>query len=469
MDIIEKYKPKSVDELVCNKRQTLTLLNWLKNYEEKTNSLFADDNKKSKKGSKLTPDDGSCMIITGCHGVGKTASVEIAIKDAGYIVQKIRSSMLTDDSNKDTFDVVSLLNDKEIKYVRVIDELESVSSPQDKGQILALIKKNNDIRKSPVIIVSNNQHNKLLTEIKKIACELKFYKPSETDMKIIMSKVAKGEGIRFKSIDVVQEILDRSQSDIRKMLYVLRDLKKISCDKHITKETVTNYFDNTKSKDLDFNLFDSARKLLYDYSGIQDCLTYFDSQTVLLPLMIHQYYTDVVTSNFDDEEEQFKIVNDIAESLSIGDVVENLIYGDQNWKAREVHGFFTCVYTSYRMCTGRSYEEPNMTSFDFPKDLNKTSIKKINKRNIDNTNKCIINKDIIDYIYICKIVKQLIKQNKIEECSRLLKPHGIKLEHIESLLKIEKIQYKNDPITGRSTKMVLTSKQKKELISYLED
>jgi hypothetical protein len=96
----------------------------------------------------------------------------------------------------------------------------------------------------------------------------------------------------------------------------------------------------------------------------------------------------------------------------------------------------------------------------FTTDLNKTSIKKINKKNINNTNRCFDNMNIFDYIYINKIIRELINQEKIEECVKLMIGYNIKLEHIESLLKIDKI---------KNTKTSLTSKQKKKFIKYLEE
>lgn len=66
--------------------------------------------------------------------------------------------------------------------------------------------------------------------------------------------------------------------------------------------------------------------------------------------------------------------------------------------------------------------------------------------------------NIQDYIYINKIVRKLIDNNEIERCVELVRDYGAKLEHIESLLKIDKI---------KNTKTSLSSKQKKEFMKYL--
>jgi hypothetical protein len=152
------------------------------------------------------------------------------------------------------------------------------------------------------------------------------------------------------------------------------------------------------------------------------------------------------------------VIKKVGESVSTGDVVENYIYGDQSWEMQEIHGFHTCAATSYYL--SEKMESSLEVDLTFTTDLNKTSIKKINKKNINKTNRCFKNMNIFDYIYINKIIRKLIDDNKIEECVYLMKDYGVKLEHIESLLKIDKI---------KNTKTALTSKQKKEFKKYLPD
>ncbi|AYV82145.1 MAG: replication factor C large subunit, partial [Homavirus sp.] len=107
----------------------------------------------------------------------------------------------------------------------------------------------------------------------------------------------------------------------------------------------------------------------------------------------------------------------------------------------------------------------------FTTDLNKTSIKKINKKNINNTNKCFKDMNIFDYIYINKIIRKLIENGNIKECVEILKEYDIKLEHIESLLKIDKIETTKSIGLKKSEKLKtnLSSKQKKEFSKYLKN
>jgi len=197
---------------------------------------------------------------------------------------------------------------------------------------------------------------------------------------------------------------------------------------------------------------------LFRYKNINDCLRYYETEKVLLPLMVHQNYISCVFKNFTNTVDKFNIINTISKSLSYGDVIENYIYGDQNWDMQEIHGFYSCVISSYYL-DKQLKKDPENINLIFTTDLNKTSIKKINKKNINNTNKCFENMNIIDYIYINKIIRNLIDKGKIFECVSMIKGYNnIKLEHIESLLKIDKIEH---------TKTSLSSKKKKEFLKYL--
>ena len=97
--------------------------------------------------------------------------------------------------------------------------------------------------------------------------------------------------------------------------------------------------------------------------------------------------------------------------ISKGDVIENYIYGDQNWDLQNIHGFYTCVLPSFYICENIK-KNNDYIPIKFPLDLNRTSIRKINIKNINNANKYMPNMRISDYIYINK----LITKNSDSQC-----------------------------------------------------
>lgn len=461
----EKYSPKKIDDLISNKQSVNQICTWLKSF--KKNRKNSRKNKSSKVANKRN-NNVPCMIVTGSHGVGKTVSVDVILKEYGYRIQTINFDEMKNSKKDYKKNITKIINsssivddiitNKPMKKAIVIDELESITSTTDKNCILSLQKANDAEWYCPIIFISNNQHNKLLSEIKKSSVEIKMFKPWDSDMKKILIKIAKEEKMKMKQ-DVINIIINHCQSDIRQLLSTLQDIKN-TYGTSITLKMINEYCKLSKRKDMDIDLFMATDKLLHDYQGIDDCLRYYEQEKVLSSLMIHQNYIKTVIANRDNNDELYDICEKVSDALSLGDVIENYIYGEQNWDMQTIHGFYTCSVTSYYLCKDID-EYIDRPQLDFTGDLNKTSIKKINKKNIGNTNKCFNDMNIMDYIYINKILRSSINDDNIKECVKNnFVGYNMKLENIESLLKIDKI---------KNTKTSLTSKQKKEFSKYLEN
>jgi len=470
----DKYRPTQIKELVSNSKSVRTIVSWLDNYEKNKKKISRNTDSKKKrvranKGSnndkKKRMDYCSSIIITGTHGVGKTVSLNVILDEKNYSIMKINLNNINTKNSKDSINnsmnrsnILNIMDGtKNKKQVIVIDEIEAITSSTEKNHILSLQRNNDNEWIYPIIFISNTHHNKLFSEIKKYAFEVKFYEPYKDDMKIILTNIAISESMRFQNQDTINMVIKYSQNDIRRLIYILQDLKYAYDKIVITDEMAEIQCETSKCKDIDYDLYNATDGLLYGYSTVDNCLRYYETEKVLLPLMIHQHYPTCIINNFSDKDEQYELAKEISESLSYGDVVENLIYGDQSWNMQEIHGFYTCVNTSFNL-SNKLIDEPNKCKLKFATDLNKTSIKNINKKNINNANKCFGSMNVMDFTHINNIMRKLINEDRINDCLELFKGYDIKLEHIESLLKIDKIKNK---------KVVLTSKQKKEIIKNL--
>ena len=521
----EKYAPKTINELVGNDRAVKGIVNWINSFEE--NKKNQSKNKKNKKKipkiklSKLIDlDDAeageeeedmireidefdgdenysefdkycdmdtdytyakaksakanqpkSCLIVTGNHGSGKTCVVHTILNSLGYVIQVINFGKIKTNKNiKEVIENIMVSTDilnmidgkKSSKIAIVVDELESITSSTGKNCIIALLRNNEINWLYPIIFISNNQHNKLLSDIKKNSLEIKMWPPYPSELLTILRRIIVKEninisGIQYNNYKVAYSIIDHVQRDFRRLILTLHDLKYAYGDRLISQTMVDEYCKSSKKKDEDFDLFKATDFLLQRYNNIEDSIRYYETEKVLLPLMIHQNYIDILNQKCDDMDLKFKLAHEISGLLSEGDVIENYIYGDQNWDINEVHGFYTCTAPSYLLCSNLEEQQIKLV---FPADLNKASIGKINKKNIINAGKCFKNKNIHDYIYINLIVRNLIAEGRMNECVDLLEGYGVRLAGIESLLKVDKI---------KSSKTNLTSKQRKELSSFLNE
>jgi DNA polymerase III delta prime subunit len=408
------------------------------------------------------------MIITGSHGFGKTVSIDVILKELDYNIhyldiKKIKlckdiSSIVT--KSMISPNILSIMSNAEVKqHIIVVDNLESITSSTEKASILNLQKMNDLNWYCPIIFISNNRHNKLLSDIKKFSHEVKFYPPYASNLRDILLKIATNESIQFENGFVVDKIINYSQGDIRQLIFILYDLKYAhNVNKTITLKSIQEYGASLNMRDIDIDLFKATNKLLQNYKNVNTCMSLYETEKVLLPLMMQQNYPECIIQNYDDNDDRYMLCQTVSDSLSMGDITENYIYGEQNWSMQDIHGIFTCVIPSYYINMNDKNKRTEFSS-SFPVDLNKTSIKSINKKNIVNTDQCLKNMNIFDYMFVSKIIYNYIVNNNIEECIKLLLGYNIEMEYIESLLKINKI---------RSNKSCLTMKQKKEFVNYIE-
>jgi hypothetical protein len=94
-----------------------------------------------------------------------------------------------------------------------------------------------------------------------------------------------------------------------------------------------------------------------------------------MPLMIHENYHEYIK-----QEHYYKIID----IMSKADLLENYIHGEQNWDLLEIHGYKSCAIPSYYINKYRNNNTTNKICFAI--DLNRTSVKKMNKKNINKTN-----------------------------------------------------------------------------------
>ena len=487
---MDKYQPKSLSDIIGNKTQILQIKEWLNKYNENKEKTLKDPKKRKKKSiiipenicdeiDEITTDDipiddtndkdditysqkynntgpRSCMIIIGDHGVGKTCTVNATLNNLGYTVQTINLTKIG--SNKNILENVEkimkhdnildhLNNNVSSKIVIIVDEIESASSPVEKNFILTLLKKNEEKWYYPIIFISNGAHSKLTTLLKKTSNVIYFGKPSDENLMLYFLNICKNENMHFEKQENAIKLIEHSQRDYRRLLLILQDLKSTHGTKLINDVNIEEYCNISKSKDIDIDIYKATSNMILKYENIDECLRLYEGEKVIIPLVMHQNYIKCITNYhpkiniINKTNNIFLLANTIAMSMAQGDLIENYIYSDQNWDMQEVHGFLTCVNPSFKLSNRKLKISENYLSIalNFPIDLNRTSIKRINKRNVINSNMCLKNAEIKDFIYANRLIRKLLDNNKLDACANLFKGYNAKVENIESILKIDKI------------------------------
>ena len=387
-----KYIPKEPTDIIGNKDNIIFIQDWLSNFK---NSNF------------------SSIIISGHHGVGKTIAIKTILEYLNYDIKYLSSYNLKNIKKiNEIINMNSYFCENNNNFAIIIDDFDTITLTSKKNLIFQLFKDNQDKKYFPIIFLTNEQHSKLISNIKKSCPELKFQYPELHELIAYVKKICNNENIIIKNDKLVDNIIKYSQMDIRKLLLILEDLKLTYNNKEINENEWNYYILSSKKKNINIGLYESTRKIFDKYTNISKNIELYETEKVLLPLMIFENYAkNLLLRQIPSNTELYEIMYKVSDYISIGDNVETNIYTDQNWYLQKLHGFYTCVETSYYI---NKYPRKNSNTYvlNFSTDLNKTSLKNINKRNINNIQILLENKNLSDIMYLNKIINNDINNNK---------------------------------------------------------
>jgi DNA polymerase III delta prime subunit len=444
---IDKYSPKNMTDLIINETNAHKLATWIKTYGKYPVKKKARDAKNIN--------DFTNIIITGPRGVGKSCTVDTVVKSLGMVPieldinnidKKLFSSKTSDTNYKlmknlcDKKNVKSqLVGDKSNGNVIVVDNIDTISSTNNKAVVTQIQKINNLHKIIPLILISSNQHNKFISDLKKVSYNMPFYPPKKWELHDIILKICKQEKIGINKADkfVIESIITCSQNDIRRLITILYEINQLYNTKPITKKMITNLTNIMQNKDMYLDLYTASNKLMCSYKNIDECLKLFESDKVTMPLMIHENYNRVLSKSCTDKSTRTAITDNIVDLISMGDVIDNMTYSGQSWDLQEIYGHYTCTIPSYLISS--NCEPCDYIKLEYPDDFNKTSIKKINRKNIINTTSNFMTMDITDYVYLGKIMNHYIENDDVDKCVKIMKDYDLTNDDIHSLLKIDKI------------------------------
>lgn len=442
----ERYKPRSVKDLIGNSNNVLKFNNWIKNF----------DNQENKS-----------IVILGYHGIGKNIITKIVLEENDYYYKWLDYK---DEKAKNLFDDIAncfkgntldifFSNSNKKKFALVINDIDKITLKNEKSRIKDLIKLNNNDKLFPIIFISNMQHNKLLTDILESSDIIKLNQPEDSEMLVFLNKIVSKEDIRLKDEKVKKRILKFVQSDIRRLISVLYDLKSTFEDDDIDVESFKLFMNNSFKKNKDTSLFEASKELIENYKDINTSLSHYKVDKVLVPLTIHENFFKSLFKKAKNNEMLIDGLKHVADSISIGDVIETNIYTDQNWFLHDIHGFYTCGRTSYHINKNMNEKTSLNYEMKFSSDLNQTSLKNINKKQITNLQKIFPYKSFNDIVNINKIIYNLVKESKMYEVYKIMKDYDTNVKTIETLIKIDKTL----------PKLVVSQKCKKLFNNYVKN
>lgn len=451
---INKYKPTNINQIIGNLPQIKKFKDWLCN---------------------LSSTKNQSIIISGNQGLGKTQTIKLILDELGFIPRIINPNEIKDHRIYDDFNdyynfansiytKINLSEQKHKKIALIFDETENITLTSEKKYIMDIYKENNKSKSFPLIFISNNQHSKLLNDLKKGCVEVVFIIPPISELKQLVKKISLMENITWESEHLIEKLIIFSQNDIRRLISLLQELSYHLTLGKVTEDSINEFIDKSRKKNIDIGLFDSTKRILNNYLDYETTIKLYESEKVLLPLMIHEnYLKKILNKSKDSWSNIISNIVKVSDSISKGDNIETSIYTDQNWYLQNIHGFYTCINTSFWINKSKSNNnyKINSENIKFSSDLNKTSLKNINRKNIINLSKIINNKSNQEILMLNRICNHLIQENREDELIRILNGYNkdISIKEIELCLKIDKTIEFN----------TLTSKDKKKIIKQIKN
>jgi hypothetical protein len=372
------------------------------------------------------PNEHLGLIISGGIGTGKNTIVKNSIKKSGW---KYHMLYLENDKSWEFFsNFITGLNEK---MILVINDANLISSPSEKRNILEFFSQNCSKKFLPIIFLTNLNHSKLITTLNTYDCHnIKIPLPSENDLILISKFFVEKYSIKFDCMQTLTDILNYSQYDIRRLIIILQDLY-YTYGNRITRSSLQNYLLISMKKNVEVGLFSANKSLMDRFKSIEETMRFYKSEKVLLPLMIYEnFYTAIESKNMPIDRKKQKYAK-ILDILSQSDLVETKIYSEQNWEFQPIHGFLACASVSYILNEGENPEIKNY-KINFSSDLNKTSLKNINKKNIENILSSFQNRTQRDLHNISRLL------HKSKASHKKLYSYGLTNKNVNSIIRIDK-------------------------------
>lgn len=418
-----------------------------------------------------TKSTSKLLLVYGESGIGKTYFIE------SHLSKKLKLKPLTNDkidqlmdekpSNYSSFlslffDVITFDDIDDKKKIMVINEKTLYNFEKCSKIIIKLI--DDSIKLNyPLIIIIDSEHKKLISNLEKKAITIRFNKPGNDEVKKILNMILIKNNISDKidprtkgkiSNTLNNKICELSNNNLNKVFVLVNNLINNYCDivndsKVITKNNFIEFLKDTVENNNKNNIYVSNYKLLTKYESIEQAMELYNNDNIDNPLIMEESYTQKIIAyeNANGTIEPIKdIVVRLTKSFTYSNLIDTYIYNSQQWtNLKRIYGYFSCVLPSYLLSKIEIDYSPNVK---FLSDMNKTSIQKINTKQIFNVyeNFDIINIDY--YIYIGNYIKSIISQcsdgkkdNKllIKKFNEFVKYYKINQSTIERLLKINKL------------------------------
>ena len=191
-----KYKPRSLKEVVGNRKAKETLLSWVKSWE------------------RGIPEKRAALLY-GPPGVGKTVTVEALANDLDMeLIESNASDYRTEEAVRRIAGLASqfgtLLGKRRII---LMDELDGISGSEDRGGLSALMRVIR-VARCPIVLVANNPYEPRFMALRRMCLLIQFKRVRKNEIVKHLRCICELEGIRAEP-EALALIAEHAQGDVR--------------------------------------------------------------------------------------------------------------------------------------------------------------------------------------------------------------------------------------------------------------